>query len=228
MAHLFPPGSGPQLTRRVAAGLLAGGVVTAATGGLAAALPADRTFRVFRKGANIGSHSVRFEEKSGRLIVRSEVGLVVKIAFITAFRYEQTALDQWRDGVLVASRVRTNDDGEESRVVVEAVDDRLVVRGPGNDYRVDLGAMHDLSFWNQDITRLSRLIDAKDGDLTDVRVKPPVEDAVELAGTRVPAWRYEFRVSRRRSGSIWYDAEGAWVHGRLNTRDEVLEYRLVV
>ena len=152
----------------------------------------------------------------------------MRIAFITAFRYRQTAEDEWQGGVLVRTRVLTNDDGEKSLVHAEAVDGKLAVKGPDNDYKVDLGVMHDLSLWNEAVTRQTRLIDATDGDLTKVTIRPSVDDAVELGGQRVPARRFEIIASAKRSGLVWYDENGAWVKARLKTRGEVLEYELAV
>ena len=47
------------------------------------------------------------------LQVTSRLDLAVKVAFITAYRYEQTGEDEWRDDVLVRTRIQTNDDGKD-------------------------------------------------------------------------------------------------------------------
>ena len=39
-------------------------------------------------------------------------GKTIKLAFVTVARFKQTADDLWRDGVLVRSRARTEDDGD--------------------------------------------------------------------------------------------------------------------
>ena len=60
----------------------------------------------------------------------SRLDLTVKMAFITAYRYEQTGEDDWQDDVLVRTRIETNDDGKDTLVVAEARDGKLAVEGP--------------------------------------------------------------------------------------------------
>lgn len=222
----------PHLMTRREALIATGGLTWAVAfprSGAAEAGLTDRTFAVHRQGQRIGTHRVRFAEADGGQRVTTEVELAVKIAFVTAFRYEQKAVESWQDGMLVAAEVRTNDDGDKTRVVCEQVDDELKVTGPKGDFTVDLGTMTDLSFWNIAITRQRQLIDVKDGDITKVRTTVDgVADTVEVGGEAIQAQRFEIVVSAKRSGRIWYDAQGAWVKAQLKTRGELLDYELIV
>ena len=98
----------------------------------------------------------------------SRLDLAVKVAFITAYRYEQTGEDEWEDDVLVRTRIETNDDGKDSLVVAEARGGKLAVTGPTGNYETALGAMTDLSFWNEAITRRQPLIDSQNGELIQI------------------------------------------------------------
>jgi hypothetical protein len=92
-------GAMPTLRRRQAIALVGGGVAAVSLANRAAAT--DVRFDVYRKGSNIGTHVIQFDRTGGTLKVASRVDLQVKVAFITAYRYEQTGQDEWQDDVLV-------------------------------------------------------------------------------------------------------------------------------
>jgi hypothetical protein len=197
-------------------------------------LPADLVFDVLRKGRRIGSHEVRFraDPGGGGFTAGTTIDLAVKIAFVTAYRYRQDAADRWRDGRLVASDVSTDDDGERTAVRVrEGEGGALLVEGPRGGYAAEPGTMTDLSFWNVAITRSSHLIDGQHGELMPVRVAPPVDDAVEIAGRDLPAARYaittnQAAVGTAREGQVWYDRDGRWIRTVYRTRGELFTLRL--
>jgi hypothetical protein len=120
----------------------------------ALALPADRRFAIHRDGTEIGRHEVSFRMVDGALEVETEIDLKVKIAFNTAFHFEQQAHDRWVDGQLVESRSSTDDNGKTTRTVIRSTakpsasraGSRTVSCGP-------LGTMTDNAFRNLDIVR---------------------------------------------------------------------------
>ena len=129
---------------------------------------------------------------TARLQVTSRLDLAVKVAFITAYRYEQTGEDDWQNDVLVRTRIKTNDDGKDSLVVAEVRDGKLAVTGRTGTYETALGAMTDLSFWNEAITHGQPVIDSQNGELIKIEVKP----ALPIGSRCGAAWS-------RRSASPW-------------------------
>jgi hypothetical protein len=182
------------LDRRRTIALLGGSLVMAGLVPGALALPRNTLFNVYRKGSLIGTHAIDFAGGEDRLEVTSRLDLAVKVAFITAYRYAQTGLDVWENDVLVHTRIETNDDGEQSLVVAEARGGKLAVTGPTGAYDTSLGAMTDLSFWNEGITRGRPVIDSQNGELIDIEV---------VAGSTCTA------AGSRPSGSRWREARGA-------------------
>ena len=98
--------------------------------GTAWSMPANQVFNVFRKGSMIGTHAIEFAGDAANLRVANRIELTVKIAFVTVYRYEQIGEDEWKDDVLVRTRIKTNDDGENTLVVAEFKDGKLAVQGP--------------------------------------------------------------------------------------------------
>lgn len=193
----------------------------------AAGLPDHLLFDVLRSGTKVGEHRLEFTPlPGGRRRVHSRIEIAVKVAFITAYRYRQTAEDEWRGGVLVRTRIRTEDQGQTSFVEAAEDDGRLRVSGPTGAYEAALGSMTDLNFWNRAITRQARLIDSQNGELLAVEVTPDRAEPITVQGRTVEAHRFAMSSTRGRSGSVWYDGAGQLVQAVVHTRGQRLDYRL--
>jgi hypothetical protein len=220
-------GATPRLGRRRAIALAGGGVAALGFGKHAAATaPTDLQLNVFRQGSPIGTHVIRFSQAGGTLQVASEVDLRVKVAFITAYSYRQTSNDDWEDEVLVRSRIQTDDDGKDTSVEAEARDGQLAVQGPAGSYTTPLGAMTDISFWNEAITRGPALVDSQSAELIKIQVEAATRERIEVRGQPVDARRFAMTGTKGRSGTVWYDDAGSLVKAVVITRGETLGYEL--
>jgi len=170
--------------------------------------------------------AIRFSQTSGILKVTSQIDLQVKVAFITVYSYQQTANDDWENGVLVRSRIQTNDDGKETLVQAEVRDGQLVVQGPSGSSTTQLGAMTDISFSNQAITQGPALIDSQTAELIKIQVEGGTKERIMVRGQAVEARRFSMIGSKGRSGSVWYNDAGSLVKAIVTTRGETLDYEL--
>ena len=217
----------PRLGRREAITLAGSGIVAIGFANrAAAATPADIQLNVYRKGSLIGTHAIQFSQAGATLKVTSQVDLRVKVAFITVFSYQQTANDDWENEVLVRTRIQTNDDGKETLVQAEARDGQLAVQGPSGSYTTPLGAMTDISFWNQAITQGPALIDSTSAELIKIQVEGGAKEQITVRGQAVDARRFSMTGTKGRSGSVWYDDAGSLVKAIVTTRGETLGYEL--
>lgn len=191
--------------------------------------PLDRSFAIFRDGDEIGRHDVRFSATTKGLEVGTVIDIAVKVAFITAFRFEQQAQDLWQDGRLVDSHVITDDNGTKSVTELHARGDDLSVQGGVDDraLRVPLGTMTDIAFWNLEIVRQRALLDLQRAKLTSLATRSHGAEEIDVGGTRITAQRYTIDAESGRTGDIWFDAADNWVKGVMVTRGEKLEYRLL-
>jgi hypothetical protein len=187
---------------------------------LAAAAPATRAadladgtyaFKVFREGDPIGSHTVTARHEGGDLVLDIAVDIKVKVAFITAYRYEQTRREVWREGRLIAFESDTNDDGKKAKTSGKLEGDMLVVTGPDGTQKVRPDIISN-SWWNPDLAKQSELLNTFDSKLLKVKIEDAGEESVETAKGPVKAHRYAIAGDLERE--VWYDAEGRWVHMR--------------
>src|SRR3954447_12052384 len=221
-------GATPRLGRRQAIALAGSGMLALGFGKHAAATaPTDLQLNVFRQGSPIGTHVIRFSQAGGTLQVASEVDLRVKVAFITVYSYRQTSNDDWEDEVLVRSRIQTDDNGKDTSVEAEARDGKLAVEGPAGSYTTPLGAMTDISFWNEAITKGPALVDSQSAELIKIQVEAAAtRERIEVRGQPVEARRFAMTGTKGRSGTVWYDDTGSLVKAVVITRGETLGYEL--
>ena len=158
--------------------------------------------------------------------VTSQIDLRVKVAFITVYSYRQTANDDWENGVLVRTRIQTNDDGKETLVQAEARDNQLAIQGPSGSSMSPLGAMTDISYWNRAIIKGPALIDSQTAELITIQVLGGGKEQIMVRGQAVEAQHFSMTGTKGRSGSVWYDDAGSLVKAVVTTRGETLEYEL--
>lgn len=221
----------PRFDRRRCLASLAACGFSATVGGRAAraaALPEDRFFAIFRKGERIGTHRVTFAAANGGLVVRHAIDVLVTLAFIPVYRFEQRVEDLWRDGRLVATDAETDENGRRSTVRVRERAGRLVCEGPRGVRDAPLGTMNDLSYWNVAIVRQRGVIDCQKGELEPLALEGGERDQVTVAGRPVAARRWRMNSEAERGGEVWYDEAGRIVKAIVRTRGEVLDYRLLV
>ncbi len=193
-----------------AAIVIAAGIVQSA----AAADLADGTYRfkVFRDGDEIGSHTITARHDGQDLVLDIAVALKVKVAFITAYRYEQTRREVWRDGRLIAFESDTNDDSTKAKTNGKLEGDMLVVDGPGGR-QANRPDILSNSWWNAELVKQAELLNTIDNKILKVSIRDAGEETVETAAGPVKAHRYVITGDIERE--LWYDGEGRWVHMRL-------------
>ena len=128
--------------------------------------------------------------------------------------------------MLVRTRIQTDDDGKETLVQAEARDGELTVQGPSGSSTTQLGAMTDISFWNQAITQGPALVDSQTAELIKIQVEGGAKEPIMVRGQTVEARRFSMTGTKGRSGSVWYDDAGSLLKAVVTTRGETLEYQL--
>jgi len=110
------------------------------------------SFRVFLDGRDIGRHTFVREEAGEGARVVSEARFEVRFLFLTAYRYEHRAEEQWRGRCLASLDARTDDNGAEKVVRVRPT-----------------GCIQSFAYWDPAILTADRLLNAQTGEVVPVR-----------------------------------------------------------
>ena len=195
--------------------------------------PSTLKFDLFRKGSHVGVHELQFTPRGDGFVVRNNVDIAVKIAFITAYSFRQEAVDEWwmdadcNEQLLTSSVAASVEDGDKTKFEAAQDGDMLKVAGHDGEKILPIGAMTDLCFWNKDIVAKKQLISTQFGLLANLTVEEPAIERVIANGVLREAERYRMTTDVDRQGTIWYDRrDGSWIKGQLISKGETIEYEL--
>jgi Domain of unknown function (DUF6134) len=178
--------------------------------------PSRLEFVVVRNGEDVGRHVIDFTRNGNSTSVRISTNVVVKIAFITVYRFEHQGIETWRGNHLVALRSQTNDDGTAHHLNVAMQGDHLEVAGDGPQRSVSATIL-PASLWNQGIVHQSTLLNTLDGTQMRVSVQDKGEDIVPAEGTRIRA--HHFTISGGLNRDVWFDANNTLVRVQFAAKD---------
>lgn len=216
------------LLRAAAAG--AAGCALAGLGGAARAMvlpPAggDRRFSVLYKGSRIGSHTIVYSPVSGQTRVTTEIRLLIKVAFFTAFAFSHRSEETWRDGRLQALDSETVEHGEALRVRGAATPQGFRVVGKGGPCIAAAATLTSNTLWTPAVLEQRTLVDAQHGGLIGVSARRFADERIVVDGRQVAVTRYTF-ITPYLAGSIWYDEDKLWVRGEFERDGAKIQYRL--
>jgi hypothetical protein len=189
----------------------------------AAAAPRDVRFRLLRGGSSIGTHTVTFHQDGAKTIAVVGVDILVRVAFINAFRYRHTSEETFQGGRLIAVRSTTNDNGRAYGVTGQATSDGFRIEGPGGPFMAPATLMTSNSTWNAAFVRQQALINVQQGGQCGLVASRVGTESVVAQGASVEATKYR-AVTPHCAGHVWYAPDGRWVHAVLEMRGETVEY----
>jgi hypothetical protein len=193
-----------------------------------ALLPSDaanRRFSVLYMGGRIGAHSVLHSAVTGETQVTTEINLVVKALFFTAYEFRHRSEESWRDGRLVSLRSETLEDGETLHVTGAATLQGFQVVNKGGQFLAAPGLLTSNDLWTPAVLEQSIVIDAQHGGVIGVSMRKLADEQIAIGGRQVHATRYRL-ITPYIAGSIWYDDAGQWVHGEFERNAKPIVYRL--
>jgi len=164
-----------------------------------------------RGGSPIGSHVITFKRDNGDLLVDTKVEVIVRILFITAYRYEKSTRETWRGGRIVAYRADINDNGSPIKARIDLKPEGLVALGPKGKAVVPPGTMIS-GYWNVATVKQTALIDSEDVTLVPIGVTGG-EAATITIGDRQYATRH-YRITGELARELWYGSDGLLVKMR--------------
>lgn len=168
---------------------------------------AGYTFTILRGDSPIGTHRVTFTRGEDRLTVDSRTDVVVKIAFVTVYRYTQIVHEVWKGDRLDAFDARTDDNGTSRRVQARATPAGLEIEGPGGKLLAPADSF-PTGYWNRDIVKRSQAVDSR-GRLAKLAFAPQGRKTVTVEGRQVEADIY--KIGGDTTGEVGYGPDGSWV-----------------
>ena len=221
------------ITRRTSLGLAAGGLAAmvvpqaprAMVTNSPGPLPAYFDFDILFDGNVVGAHRIGIELAGDETLVRTDIEIVVKMAFITVFNYAHSGEERWRNDQLVSLRSSTVQDGDKLNVDGEATANGFRVVNDQGPYTAPANSWTSNNLWDRKVLARTALIDAQHGGEVGLRTKSLGQDSVEVAGQKLAATRHQI-IMPYLAGNLWYDGADRWVKAAFDCRGETIVYVL--
>lgn len=173
-------------------------------------------FTVLRNGSEVGRHEMLFRSEADGLKIDIRTNVAVKVAFITAYRFEHEGHEVWQGAHLARLWSKTNDDGTKHVLDVTAGGDSLVVMADGKEPEKSTASI-PASLWNERIVQQKSILNTLDGSRMAIQVADLGTEAVLVKGAKIPARHYAITGDLQRE--VWYDAQNVLVKVRFKAKD---------
>jgi hypothetical protein len=190
-------------------------------------------YAVNRNGGQIGTYIIEFHRNGPETSVTMQTKIEVKVAFITAYRFEHSAVERYVSGKLASMKATTDDNGTAHKLEVAAKGNGLVVDADGKSMQVD-GNMIPASLWNTSLLRQTAAIDTQKGTVVKINVTDGGMDSVTVLGRPLKAHRYAIKSTssvdpkNTFSQDVWYDEKGNLVQAQFSGSDgSIISYQLM-
>lgn len=164
-----------------------------------------RVYDVMRKGSQIGTETVDVTRQGDKSDVKITSHILVKIAFITAYRYDHNESESWKGKQLVAFKSSTNDNGTAHEVKATQAGNKIAMTVDGAASAAPK-AIVPASLWSAEVCKQSQLFDPANGKRMAVTVESLGPETVELNGA--PHQLQHIKLSGEYPRDLWFDDDG--------------------
>lgn len=164
-----------------------------------------RVFDVMREGSKIGTDTIDVTRTGDVTNVKIATHIVVKIAFITAYRYDSTETENWKGNQLVSFKSVTDDNGKDHTVSASQSGGKITLTVDGEPTTAPK-SIAPASVWSADVSKHAQLFDTANGKRMAVRAEDLGEETVTLNG--VPRQLQHVKLSGQFDRNLWFDEEG--------------------
>ena len=190
--------------------VLAALVATTALTPVRAAAPAaskhvHRVFDIMRKGSKIGSDVFDVSRQGDVTKVAITTHIAVKIAFVTAYRYDHTETETWRGKQLVAFSSTTDDNGKPHEISAAPAGNAMSLTVDGEASNAPK-AIVPASLWSADIAKQPQVFDPASGKRMAVAARDLGPETVAMNG--VPRQLDHVKLSGSFPRDLWFDEDG--------------------
>jgi hypothetical protein len=173
-----------------------------------------------------GTHVVRGTPAGTAVRVDTEVDMIVRALFFTAFSYRHRSQETWRGGRLMTLTSVTTEDGETTPVDGVATPVGFRVVGKAGPFIASAATLTSNCLWTSLVLQQDTVVDAQYGGVIGLGVHRLADRPIMVAGRPVAVTPFRL-ITPELAGTMWYDDAGSWMGGQVERRGAILQYRLV-
>ena len=189
----------------VLAGLALAALATAPALAAPEAKHVHRVFDIMREGSKIGTDTFDITRQGDATSVKVNTHIQVKIAFITAYRYDHSETGSWKGSQLVAFTSKTDDNGTDHQIKAAQAGGKIALTVDGAASSAPK-TMQAASLWGAEVSRQKQMFDPANGKRLAVDVADLGEETVDMNG--VPRQLDHVQLTGALPRDLWFDEDG--------------------
>ena len=137
-------------------------------------------FEIVRKNKVIGTHEIIFFENNEDLIIETNIDILVKVLFVTAYTFSHQSKEIWRNGNFI--KIDGHSDFEDEReyfIKGEIKNGFLFASGMDGKLKLDKNIIPS-NFWNIDVMYQNEIFDTQKGIVRKLSVKESRNEVVTI------------------------------------------------
>jgi hypothetical protein len=183
-------------------------------------------FRVYLGDSPIGNHRFRLTEQEGQKSLAVDADFKVRFLFFTAYRYQHSTTEIWRNDCLQEIASHTDANGRISNVQGAQGPDGFRTQVPESKAPL-ADCVKTFAYWDADILHEKALLNPQTGELVPVTVEQLADEVLHVRGRDVAARKYRL-LTRELSLDLWYSSDSEWLALTSTTKDgRILRYELI-
>jgi hypothetical protein len=164
-----------------------------------------RVFDIMRKGSKIGTDTFDVSRQGDATKVAITTHILVKIAFINAYRYDHTETETWKGKQLVAFNSTTDDNGKPHEIRAAQSGGKIALTVDGEETSAPK-AIVPASLWSAEVAKQPQIFDPANGKRMAVKSQDLGQETVPLNG--VPRQLQHVKLSGAFPRDLWFDEDG--------------------
>ena len=174
----------------------------------------EAKFDIVRKNKVIGTHEISFYENNGNLSVETNIDIIVKILFVTAYTFSHQSKEIWRDGNFI--KIDGYSDFEDEReyfIKGEVKEGFLFASGMDGELKLDKNIIPS-NFWNIDVMYQNEIFDTQKGIIRKLNVKESGKEIITINNKEIDCTKFILNATRHSKDkdlfpeyTLWYSID---------------------
>ncbi|MCX8253131.1 hypothetical protein RHAL1_00149 [Beijerinckiaceae bacterium RH AL1] len=164
-----------------------------------------RVFDIMREGSKIGTDTFDISRQGDATSVKVNTHIIVKVAFITAYRYDHSEAGTWKGTQLVSFKSKTDDNGKDHTIAATQSEGKIALDVDGTSTTAPKSTQ-PASLWGAEVSKQKQIFDPANGKRMAVGVQDLGDETVEVNG--VPRQLNHVKLTGAFPRDLWFDEDG--------------------
>ena len=161
-------------------------------------------YDVVREGSKIGTSTTDIDRQGDAVSVKMGADIVVKILYVTVYRFNSTSTEKWKAGRFIAYDSKADDNGTKYAVSATATADKTVLDVDGK--RTDpIAGLVPGSMWSRDFLKHAAIFDPDNGKRLVLKVTDAGDEKLVIDGVSYDTRHYKITGDFARE--LWFQGD---------------------